>query len=422
MRYISKSFNQRSAKQVLMLSGLLIVLALAARCFSQQELSSFKTKNVVIVMMDGLRWQEVFTGADPKLIGKRSPRLLGSSAKRTSQARELFWRDTPTARREVLMPFLWSEFARNGQIYGNRQLGSDSHVKNRMKFSYPGYNETLTGKPDDRRIHSNNVTDNPNMTVLEWLNKKPAFKGKVAAFGAWQVFEGIFDAKRCGFVVNAGYEPLKGARQTPELELLNTLKQSMPRIWEDEAFDPLPFYTALEYLKTNSPRVMFIGLGETDDWAHMGAYPEYLNAAHRDDEYLRQLWSLLQSLPDYRDQTTLIVLPDHGRAGGNLWRLHGWPFPGSGQTWMAFMGPDTPALGEREMVAPVTESQIASTIAAFLGENYNNEVVTADRPITAVLRNTLVPTTLHAAAEVTAVRSESGVNALMSPVSSPMSR
>ncbi len=79
----------------------------------------------------------------------------------------------------------------------------------------------------------------------------------------------------------------------------------------------------------------------------MGAYPEYLNAIHRDDEYLRELWSLVQSLPEYRGKTTLMVLPDHGRGRGLFWGLHAWPVAGSGQTWMAFLGPDTPARGER---------------------------------------------------------------------------
>jgi hypothetical protein len=41
---------------------------------------------------------------------------------------------------------------------------------------------------------------------------------------------------------------------------------------------------------------------------------------------------------------------------------------------MAFLGPDTPALGERSQIPAVTENQIAATLAAFLGENYPAEV------------------------------------------------
>lgn len=344
-----------------------------------------KTKNVVIVMLDGLRWEEVFRGADPRLINKKGPRMLGASEKRTALAKELFWRDDAIERRRILMPFLWDEFATHGQIFGNRDLGSDAHVKNHQRFSYPGYNETLTGHPDDRRIHSNRDIPNPNVTVLEWLNHKPKFQGKVAAFGAWRVFDGIFNRERCGFVVNSGYDPVEAELSSPQLELLNKVKMSSPRVWLDESFDPLPFYTAIEYLKLKKPRVLFIGLGETDDWAHMGSYPEYLNAVHRDDQYIKELWTLLQSMPEYQDQTTLIVLPDHGRGSGPLWRLHALPVPGAGQTWMAFLGPDTPPEGERRMSEPVTESQIAATIAAALGENYGSDVAKAGKPIEDVL-------------------------------------
>lgn len=385
MRRTKAQFSTWSVKWIIGILLLSVAAIQAQTALDPHSVPDRKTRNVIIVMLDGLRWKEVFQGADSKLINRHSPRMLGSSTQRTRQAKELYWRETPAERREALMPFLWDVIAVQGQVFGNRKLGSDSHVTNGLKFSYPGYNETLTGAPDDKRIHSNRNISNPNVTVLEWLNEKPAYHGKVAAFGAWQVFQGIFNAERCGFVVNTAYDPLTEVPPTPELALLNTLREKTPHIWSDESFDALPFYTAVEYLKLKKPSVLFIGLGETDDWAHMGAYPEYLNSAHRDDEYLRELWTLLQTMPEYKDQTTLIVLSDHGRGSGFFWRLHAWPVPGSGQTWMAFLGPDTPALGERQMVHPVTESEIAATVATFLGENYNSEMARAGQPILDVL-------------------------------------
>jgi hypothetical protein len=257
-------------------------------------------------------------------------------------------------------------------------------VTNRLNFSYPGYNETLTGFADPR-IHSNDNVPNPNVTVFEWLNAKPAFAGKVAAFGAWNVYNGIFNKERCGFVVNAGYDPLMAVPGNREIELLNALKAEDSRISLDEAPDPLPFHTAVAYLKAKKPRVLFVGLLETDAWGHRGSYPEYLNAAHRDDSYLRQLWELVQSMPKYRGKTTLIVLPDHGRGMGDLWTSHGEKIPESKQTWMAFLGPDTTALGERKQAGPVTESQIAATLAALLGEDYHAAVPKSGAPIRDVL-------------------------------------
>jgi hypothetical protein len=283
------------------------------------------------------------------------------------------------------MPFLWNVMATQGQIFGNRDLGSDSHVTNVFNFSYPGYSETLTGISDPR-VDSNDDVPNPNPTVFAWLNAKLEFAGKVAAFGAWETFYGIFDSEHCGFIVNAGYDPLTAIAATPELALLNALKVETPRIWPDEPFDALPFHTAIEYIKAKKPRVLFIGLGETDDWAHEGAYAEYLISAHLGDSYLRQLWELLQSMPEYRDKTTLIVLPDHGRGEGAEWTSHGQKLPASRETWMAFLGPDTAALGERTQGTVVTESQVAATVAALLGEDYRAAVPKAGTAIGDVLR------------------------------------
>jgi len=257
-------------------------------------------------------------------------------------------------------------------------------VTNGFFFSYPGYNETLTGAGDPR-INSNDNIPNPNVTVFEWLNQKKDFHGKVAAFGAWENFDGIFNKARSGIIVNSSYDLFTAMPVTPELATLNHLKEDSVRIWPDEIFDPPMFYTALEYAKYARPRVLFIGLGETDDWAHSGSYAEYLSAAHRSDEYIAKLWTLVQSMPEYKDTTTLVVVPDHGRGEGPKWTTHGQETPESSQTWMAWLGPDTAGLGERKNVGPVTESQVAATLASLLGEDYHAAVPKSGAPIADVL-------------------------------------
>lgn len=349
-----------------------------------QAPTKHQTENVILVMIDGMRWQEVFRGADPELLETLGSDMPGDAKQRVELARQRYGRPTGVERRKALMPFLWSVVSSNGQLFGNRDLGSDSHVINGLNFSYPGYAETLTGFADPR-VDSNDNVPNPNPTVFEWLNAKPEFAGKVAAFGAWNVFSGIFRSQKCGFVVNAGYDALTAIPASPKLDLLNTLKQETVRVWLDEPFDPLPFHTAMEYLRAREPRLLFVGLGETDDWAHAGSYAEYLNAAHLADDYLRQIWELVESMPAYRGRTTLIVLPDHGRGNGANWIDHGQKIPESMETWMAFLGPDTPPLGERKQPQPVTESQIAATLAILLGKDYRAAVPKAGAPIPDVI-------------------------------------
>jgi hypothetical protein len=354
----------------LFVTGLLCVGAALFQIASQgqNKASQHKTENIVLVMTDGLRWQEVFGGADSSLIEPKQTEELKAFTKR-----------------EALMPFLWNSMAKNGQIFGNQTLGSEAYVTNGFNFSYPGYSETLCGFPDPR-INSNDKNLNPNVTVFEWLNRKAAFKGKVAAFGAWDVFPFIFNAARAGFPVNAGYDPFVISPMTPKLELLNALKAESPHVWEDEVFDTIPVQTALEYLKVKKPRLLYLSLGETDDWAHAGNYAEYLRSTHRADEYLKMLWEAIQSMPGYRDHTTLIFSPDHGRGDAPMeWKGHGEKIPASKYIWMAFLGPDTQGMGERSKIPAVTQNQIAATIAALLGEDYNAAVEQAGKPISDVL-------------------------------------
>jgi hypothetical protein len=74
-------------------------------------------------------------------------------------------------------------------------------------------------------------------------------------------------------------------------------------------------------------------------------------------------------MPEYRDQTTFIITTDHGRGSGlEEWKEHGVDEKGSENIWIAAMGPDTEALGERSNVKAMTQAEIAATIAALLGK------------------------------------------------------
>jgi len=283
------------------------------------------------------------------------------------------------------LPFIWSVVAKEGQIFGNQIKGSIGQVTNGMNFSYPGYNEILCGFADPK-VDSNAKKLNENVTVFEWLHGKPAFQGKVAAFGAWDVFPWIFNVERCGFPVNAGYDPLIVEPMTPAIEALNRVKEGIIRYFPGEPFDAITFETAMEYLKLKQPRALFLSLGETDEWAHAGRYDLYLESAQRTDTYIKTLWETLQSMPQYKDKTTLILATDHGRGVAPvLWRNHGDRNPGSENTWYAFIGPDTAPEGEWSNGPKVTQDQIAATLAAFLGEDYVVAQPKAGKPLAEVV-------------------------------------
>jgi hypothetical protein len=117
--------------------------------------------------------------------------------------------------------------------------------------------------------------------------------------------------------------------------------------------------------------VLFVGYGETDSWAHSGRYDLLLTSARQFDRFVEQLWNTMQAMPAYRGKTTFIITTDHGRGSGPVdWKEHGAEPLGSDDIWIAVLGPDTPALGERRNATPVTQSQIAATVAAFLGRDF----------------------------------------------------
>lgn len=326
-------------------------------------------QNVILVLMDGMRWQEVFQGADERLMDKES-----GGVSNPTELKKRYWRPTAEERRATLMPFLWDTLARQGQLYGNREKGSAARVANTMHFSYPGYSEMIVGYPDPR-IDSNDKRPNPNVSVFEWLNRKPAFQSKVAAFGAWDVVPYIVNRERCGFYVNGAFEPVTVGKISPQQAMLNRLKAEMTKPWDGEPYDAVTFHSALEYLKANRPRAMWLTFGETDEWAHERSYERYLEAARQTDAHLATLWETLQSHPQYRGRTTLILCVDHGRGRtGKDWTSHNAKIPGADEIWMAALGPDTPALGERTNTETVTQSQIAATVAAAVGEDYRAAV------------------------------------------------
>jgi hypothetical protein len=263
------------------------------------------------------------------------------------------------------MPFFWSTVAEEGRIYGNRLLGNKVNVRNFYKISYPGYNEIFTGHTD--AFNSPNLPmNNPHVNVLEYLNNSQEYKGRVAVFTSWNVFPYILNEARSGLPVNSGYSPL-AEKEDPEADLIDSVQSSMRH--SKTRHDLLTFLTAKEYIESHHPSVLFLGFGETDECAHAGRYDLYLQRAADIDRMIADLWYLVQTDPYYRDSTTFLITTDHGRGWkSNKWTTHGFWAEGSGDIWMAVLGPDILPGGEMRSHFQVYQKQLAATIAALLGD------------------------------------------------------
>ena len=320
--------------------------------------------NLVIITIDGLRWYEVFNGVDESLINNLK------YTKDTAILRMLYWADSEKERRQKLMPFFWSVLAQKGQLYGNRYFDNNVNTSNIYNVSYPGYNEIFTGNTD-LLIHSNKKIGNVHQNVLEYLNKKEKFKGKVVAFTSWDVFPYILNEERSGLLVNSGYENMKDTLGSDHITLLNRVQMEAMNKKEGTRHDELTFLMAREYLQQHRPKVVFIGLGETDEHAHHRRYDLYLQQVNKIDRMLAELWQWIQTTPGYRDNTTLLITTDHGRGmKSNSWASHGPFIRGSSETWLALMGPHVQQLGEVKQEQQLFQYQVAGMIAGLVGEEF----------------------------------------------------
>ncbi len=313
----------------LILSALILPLAPQASAQAPQ-------RHAVLVTIDGLRWQEVFRGADPALVSDSAVR-----------ARYVDVAD----RGGALTPFLRS-FSEAGALIGNRDAGSCARVANEFWFSYPGYAELLSGRVNPA-IRSNEARPNPDATVLELLARRPDFASEVRVFAEWDAVPAIVNVERSGIPVYTPVDP--GSPHDPQV------------------------IQAVRALYGAWPRVVWIALGDTDNHAHAGDYAAYLDAAAAADAFIGELWAMLQSDPATAGATTLIVTSDHGRgdSADNAWRGHGsgrWrgmTVPGlrregSDAIFMAVRGPGVSA-ADYPPQACATASQIAGTLLASLG-------------------------------------------------------
>jgi hypothetical protein len=282
---------------------------------------------------------------------------------------------------------MWNTVVEHGLLFGDPTHSSGARCSNVHWFSYPGYSELLCGFADPR-IDSNDKRPNPNQTVLEWLHSMSDFQGQVAVFGSWDVFPFIVNSERSGIPVNAGWTAIPEHDDRPELVWINQISDELPRVWPGVRYDVFTFIAAREYIARQKPRVVYLALGETDDWAHEGRYDLYLEAAYRNDDYLRQIWELMQSLPEYRGQTSMVITTDHGRGDGReTWKSHGATIDGSDRTWIAVVGPDTPRAGIRSDV-DVLQAQVAATVAQLLGQDFTSHDTRIAPPLPGILKPT----------------------------------
>lgn len=133
--------------------------------------------------------------------------------------------------------------------------------------------------------------------------------------------------------------------------------------------DELSVYIAKRLMQQESPSLLWITMHDMDI-AHSGAYSLYIDAIQRTDRLCAEIWSAVQSEPEYAGNTTLLILPDFGRdgdmdPGGNGFQHHRTGDPASRTTWMMALG-----AGTRQGVVydrPLQSIDLVPSLGAMMG-------------------------------------------------------
>lgn len=158
---------------------------------------------------------------------------------------------------------------------------------------------------------------------------------------------------------------LKQLDQILQLSVSDFMQHAMTLSSPDE----LSVYVAKQLMRELAPSLLWITLHDMDI-AHSGAYSLYVEGIQRSDRLCAEIWSAIESEPEYAGKTTMFMLPDFGRdsdfdAGGNGFQHHRTGDALSRTTWMMALGP-----GIREGVMvdrAVTSLDMVPTIGAKLG-------------------------------------------------------
>ena len=107
--------------------------------------------------------------------------------------------------------------------------------------------------------------------------------------------------------------------------------------------DELSVFVMRQLMKQFAPSLLWITLHDMDV-AHTGAYSLYIDGIRRTDRLCADIWAMIESDPEYKDRTTMLILPDFGRdsdftPGGNGFQHHRTGDPLSRTTWMMALGP-----------------------------------------------------------------------------------
>ncbi len=336
-------------ESITLLSG--EVRTFVSRAPTRVQWEGREKNNVILVVIDGARVQEVFDGVDPVIASQRAFADLESF---TSGA--------------LLMPELHAWLRDEGTALGAPTDPHGVFASGPNFVSLPGYLEILTGHAQSD-CQDNECGAVREKTILDEARERAGARDAVAAFASWPILGRAVAKSPDAMVVSAGIDSLYGwaeLKKTPALLRLwetGRPKDSYPGL-DGYRTDVLTARLALAYIEARAPRLTFIALGDTDEYAHKGDYRGYIKALRQTDLILGELRNTLKRSGEWGRRTTVLVTADHGRA--NDFRNHGGAYPESARSFVIALGGQARQEGIITTSAPHRLADIAPTVRHIL--------------------------------------------------------
>ena len=144
LRWVFAQENQPMIKRILVAAAAVLAVSGAGTAVAG------KTRNVVLIVSDGLRWEEIFNGAEGDLLTTN-----GGSWTPVDELRAKYWHPIPKERRKLLFPFIWGTIATQGPAAGQRAAGQPGAGHQRTGSSRIRATTRCPPASADPRIDSN---------------------------------------------------------------------------------------------------------------------------------------------------------------------------------------------------------------------------------------------------------------------------
>lgn len=300
--------------------------------------------HVVVIAIDGVRWQEVFRGVDPRLAG--TPNALNSE-KDPSET----------------VPTLHRIACSRGVLLGDES--SKVVVSSPSTVSLPGYSELFSGRTPTCAHNECPPTHEP--TLLDaWQQHHEA--ATLVVVSSWAKIPNVAAKDRSNLLITSGRnstQNLERFRSDPLfLAALQAGQVARPAPGVDDYRpDAFTAEVGIRVLQLVQPSFLFLGLGDTDEYAHQGNYAAYLQALRFADAVVGRVDRWLAERQDQGKRTLLVVTTDHGR--GATFRHH-TNSKEAARIWMLWSGSSIRARGYATR-AETRLADVSPTIRQLMG-------------------------------------------------------